>query len=223
MENGKIRQHVDFSLSFPLWFVPFTHFSSLLHSAIHKNEKVKRWEDQREYRTRSGVVTPSFVFLHLFLTRFFPSLNSTNGEVDAPEPTTKEETIKDVKLTPPQNESCDPCSIDRTHWIHRYPGISVMLPRQFLDWMYFTAAVLELVKKWITLDPSKHEGRVRYKLVCSFPRRHTKPVSVRRLCASALIVTPLFSAVFSAGISRRQKTLIKSSLRNSTLPWNSKA
>lgn len=198
---------VDFSLSFPLWFVPFTRFSSLLHSAIHKNEKVKCWQDQREYRTRSGVVTPSFVFPHLFLSQFFPSLDSTNGgEVDDPEPTRKEETIKDVKLTPPQNENCDPCSIDRTHWIHRYPGISVMLPRLFLDWMYFTAAVLELVKKLITLGPSKHEGRVRSKLVCSFPRRLTKPVSVRRLCASVLTVIPLFSAVIAAMISRRQKT-----------------
>lgn len=56
--------------------------------------------------------------------------------------------------------------------------ISVMLPRQFLDWMHFTAAVLESVKKLIILHPSKREGRrVRSKLVCSLQRGHTKPVS----------------------------------------------
>lgn len=69
--------------------------------------------------------------------------------------------------------------------------ISVMLPRQFLDWMHFTAAVLESVKKLITLHPSKYErSRVRSKLVCSLQRGHTKPVSIQASCQEAVCSSP---------------------------------
>lgn len=70
-------------------------------------------------------------------------------------------------------------------------GISVMLPRQFLNLMHFTAAVVESVKKLITLHPSKHEGRTaRSKLVCSLQRGHTKPVSVTGILSGAVCFSP---------------------------------
>lgn len=187
MENGKIRQHVDFSLSFSVVICslyPFLFLIALCYTQEWKNKTLagsKGIQDE---------IWDCYTFLFLFsftssCLSFFPSLNSTNGaEVDAPEATRKEDIIKEVKLTPPQNENCDPYSINRTHWIHR--DISPVTKAVFgLN----AAAVPESVKKLITLHLSKHERRtVRPKLVCSLQRGHTKPMSVPGILSGGCVL-----------------------------------
>lgn len=40
----KLDDMWTFLFLFLLWFVPFTHFSSLLHSATHRNKEEKHWQ-----------------------------------------------------------------------------------------------------------------------------------------------------------------------------------
>lgn len=128
MENSKIRWHIDFSLSFLVAthsLCPFLLLTAFCYMKEWKNKTLER-SKRREYRTKSRNSSLQFFCLHLFspLASVFPLPKLYNeAKEDVSElRRQKEEITKEVKLTLPQNEKCDPSNNDGTPWMLK--GIS---------------------------------------------------------------------------------------------------
>lgn len=172
-------------LLFLLWFIPFTHFSSLLHSATCRNEKNKIWgrSKSRKHRTRSRVPDLYLFFfcLHLFSPLWTLQMKQKRMLLNLADRRT--DITKETEVTLSPNVTL---SLPKTGPLE-YLEISVILPRQLLDWVHFksisimmlASILLARAQEPTTLDSSYCKGgRMTSHQEHSLQRQHTKPGSI---------------------------------------------